>query len=115
MASLGMYGPYEFTKESIKNNCPDNKPGNYALGYLNDMSVFIVQYVGRSDTDLQKRLLQHIGENYKHFKAVYISTQEERYKKECINFHDFGGSDKLNNESHPARPYDSSKCPICSK
>jgi len=114
--SLGLIGPYSLNSEEIDINFPFNKPGNFALGYLDDSNVFIVEYVGRSDTDLNQILKTNLGKSYKYFKAKYIDNDKDRYDKECNNFHDFGEDKLLTNAAHPAPLQGTSyKCPVCDK
>ena len=116
MASLGMNGPYEFTSEKVDEIITKTSPGNYALGYM-DGNTFIVRYVGRSDSDLNDRIKDHLGESreYKFFKYSYASSPREAYEKECQNWHDFDGPNgKLKNSNHPDKPDDTNyKCPVC--
>ena len=121
MATLNMDGPYTLNTPTINAQVSKkNSPGNYALGHSKkskdspDKSIFIVEYVGRSDTDLNGRLHQHVGSKYKEFKFSYASSPKEAFEKECKNYHDFGESEKLNNDIHPDRPDNSDwKCPYC--
>jgi len=114
MAILGMSGPYVFTTEKIDEVVTKKSAGNYALGYTNNEGTFIVKYVGRSDTDLNKELKAKISDKYKQFKYSYATSPKAAFEKECHNFHDFGGSAKLHNTYHPGRPHGSNwKCPIC--
>lgn len=114
MASLGLEGPWALTAKNIDENFTRKEPGNYALGYMDANSVFIVKYVGRSDTDLNDRLHKHLGESYPLFKAKYASSPKTAFEKECQNWHDFGGLEgKLDNKIHPGEPTDASwKCPV---
>ena len=56
MASLEMNGSYDLTKAAIESNVTKKAAGNYALGHLerkaDGSKSFIVEYVGRSDTDV---------------------------------------------------------------
>lgn len=116
MASLGLEGPYTLDTATIDNTVTRTSAGNYALGYVNDKGKFIVHYVGRADEDLKARLKQWVGKKskYKSFKASYASSAKAAFEKECHNYHDFGGSDKLDNEYHPDRPNGTDwKCPVC--
>ncbi|GAI79270.1 unnamed protein product, partial [marine sediment metagenome] len=90
-------------------------PGNYALGYINDKGTFIVLYVGRSDDDLNNRLHDWTGSTkYKSFKASVAPSLKSAFEKECQNYHDFGGSEKLENDYHPDRPEGKTwSCPVC--
>ncbi|MBA3045855.1 MAG: hypothetical protein FP824_06540 [Euryarchaeota archaeon] len=112
MASLGMEGPYELTSEKIDAIITRTSAGNYALGYMNGDS-FNVNYVGRSDNDVKKRLKDWVGE-YKKFKFSYATSRKDAFEKECRNYHDFGGSKSLDNKLHPERPDDATwACPVC--
>ena len=53
MASLNMKGPYSFNREKVNEIVTRTTAGNYALGYLNEKNTFIVQYVGRADSDVR--------------------------------------------------------------
>lgn len=39
-----MKGPYLYTREAIDENVTKTSAGNYALGYKDEKSTFIVQY-----------------------------------------------------------------------
>ena len=101
MATLNMIGPYELTRSKINEVVTQTSPGNYALGYVNSENTFIVQYVGRSDSDVASRLRQHVGEKYKRFKYSYATSPKAAFEKECINYHDFGESRLLDNSIDP--------------
>lgn len=112
MASLNMLGPFNLTTPEIDNQVRTTSSGNYALGHLKD-NTFMVMYVGRSDTDLNSRLKDHVGE-HPLFKYSYAGTPKDAFEKECKNFHEFGGSEKLKNTNHPDRPDGSElECPHC--
>jgi hypothetical protein len=114
MASLGMEGPYDFTSSEIDRVVTRTSPGNYALGYKNDEGTFIVLYVGRSDIDVNEELKARLDSRYKHFKYSYATSPKAAFEKECRNYHDFGGSEKLDNKIHPSRPAKTDwKCPVC--
>lgn len=108
-----MKGPYPLTKEEVDMRIEVGRKGNYAYGYTNADNVFVVEYVGRSDSDLNGRIKHGIAKGYKEFKFSYASTVKEAFEKECRNYHDFGGKAKLDNRCHPDRPdgkdYD---CPV---
>ncbi len=113
-----MDGPFSLNCETIDREVTCTKPGNYALGYLNDKGVFIVKYVGRADSDVNGRLKAHVTEGYPLFKFKYATSPKAAYEKECKNFHDFGGDKgRLDNKIHPDLPNESKnwKCPICDK
>lgn len=113
MATLDMNGSYELTTAKINAAVTKTSPGNYALGYRKD-DIFVVQYVGRSDSDVAARLKQHVGKKYTRFKFSYATSAKAAFEKECHNYHDFGGKEKLDNTIHPDRPAGSGwKCPCC--
>ena len=118
MPFLNMYGPYEFTKEMVDRKITKKSAGNYALGYLRN-DVFVVRYVGRSDSDVNGRIKDHIGEcdEYQMFKFSYATSPRAAFLEECRNWHDFQGpSGKLNNEYHPDKPKGTHwVCPECGK
>jgi hypothetical protein len=68
MRLLEMSGSYPLDPGSIDDVLMQTSPGNYALGYM-DGGVFEVFYVGRSDSDLRRRLHEWVG----------MPTQGERY------------------------------------
>jgi hypothetical protein len=114
MHDLQMSGAYLFTIETIDDIVTRRSPGNYALGFTNDNGTFIVQYVGRSDTDLNQELKKKYCESYKRFKFSYAETPKAAFEKECQNYHDFGQSVGLHNTHHPACPDGTDwKCPVC--
>ena len=68
MRSLEMNGSYPLTDEAVDERVTRTSPGNYALGYM-DGTTFMVFYVGRSDSDVKRRLHEWVGmpsryENY---------------------------------------------------
>ena len=124
MASLDMGYSYDLTYGEIDRLVESGRIGNYALGYLNERGIFIVRYVGRSDTDLRERIKHGIEDmfadntcHFERFKYSYANSAEEAYNKECRNFHDFGGEEGfLVNKVHPDKPEGyKGYCPICNK
>lgn len=121
MASLEMgKESFELNNKTIDSLIGDNAIGNYALGYLIEKtSTFVVLYVGRSDTNLNKRLKDHVGEFAKcnRFKYVIQDNVKAAYYLECKNYHDFDGPDgRLLNEKHPDSPNGLLlECPYCLK
>ncbi len=107
---------YPFTAAEIDRLVTTVSAGNYALGYINGNGKFAVRYVGRSDGNLNQRLKSHLGnhDDCTHFKFSYAGSPKAAFEKECQNFHDFGGVQKLKNVNHPAEPANSKlwKCPI---
>ena len=109
-----MQGPYNFTLSEIDRIVTRTSSGNYALGRTGD-DTFFVSYVGRSDSDINQELKVRLTLNYAKFKYSYATSPKAAFEKECRNYHDFGGSEKLDNKIHPSRPPGTGwKCPICS-
>lgn len=117
MPSLGMGDAhYPLDVATIDAQVTRTAPGNYALGHLNSVGQFVVEYVGRSDSDVASRLKQHAGTGYARFKFGYATSPKAGFERECTNYHDFGGPQgTLANKYHPQRPANTDwKCPRCS-
>jgi hypothetical protein len=119
MPSLDMSGPYPLTAEAIDEYVAEGKIGNYALGVYGKNKLAI-KYIGRSDTDLNKRLKEHIEEKgYTCFKFSCAESTVQAYQKECLNYHDFiDAGFRLDNTIHPAKPKnhpDDLRCPRCGR
>ena len=109
MASSGLRGPYPLTKDGIDGEVTSISPGAYALGH-SDNNTFYIDYVGRSDTDVNDRLHDHIGDNPQ-FKYEYYASSKAAFEKECHLYHDFKPP---RNNIHPARPQGRDwECPRC--
>jgi len=61
MADTGLKGPYPLTNDEIDRIITQTSPGVYALDRENSSGTFIVNYVGRSDDDVNDRLKDWIG------------------------------------------------------
>jgi hypothetical protein len=110
MPSTGLLGPFPLTSQGIDIEITRTSPGAYALGSVDMASVFHVNYVGRSDDDLAKRLKQHVTA-YKHFKYGCYASPKGAFEKECNLYHDFSPAA---NKVHPARPSGANwRCPRC--
>ena len=115
MPSTGLsIGPYGLSTKNIDVAVVRTSPGAYALGRMNTAGEFVVEYVGRSDDDVNARLKTHAATGkYSAFKADYTATMKAAFEWECRMFHDFPG---LDNAIHPARPAGSNwTCPRCMK
>ena len=108
-----MNGPYVLSSAEIDRRIKKGTIGNYAYGHT-DNGTFYVEYVGRSDDDLNSRAKHGIGK-YKEFKFSYALTSKSAFEKECRNWHDFGGVEgRLDNKYHPDKPnFTDYKCPVC--
>ena len=60
MRSLEMSGSFPLSDEAIDDAVMRISPGNYALGYMED-NMFRVFFVGRSDSDVRRRLHEWVG------------------------------------------------------
>lgn len=111
MASTGWNNYYSLSITEIDRVITRTSAGAYALGAVSN-NTFNISYIGRSDSDLNARLKQHVGK-YIHFKAGYLDSPKAAFEKECHLFHDFSPTD---NTIHPDRPNGSGwKCPRCNK
>ena len=109
MARSGLRGTYPLTEKGLNENVTRQLPGAYALGHTAN-GKFYIDYVGRSDSDVKKRLHDHIGENSV-FMYEYYASSEEAFEKECYLYHEFRPP---RNKIHPAQPADSDwQCMIC--
>lgn len=72
-----------------------------------------IVYVGRSDTDLRRRLIQHADANRADFFTYDIHwTREQAYVMECALFHNT--RHQAMNKIHPAIPAgEAVPCPFC--
>ena len=84
---------------------PATSAGNFALGRVEE-NRFHVLYVGRDDHDLAKRLRSLTGRHprYKAVVSGYAPSVRAAFDRECEDFHDFLGSERLDNLTHPQRP-----------
>ena len=114
MAPPTIEGPYELTQKNIDEAVGETHPGVYQLGSLFQDSFFL-RYIGRSDTDVRETLKSWVGcDRYSHFRFRYSSSPPAAFAEECREYHENGGSEDLDNESHPQRPEDTDwKCPVC--
>ncbi|MGA2162153.1 MAG: hypothetical protein ABSG28_08170 [Methanoregula sp.] len=109
---LEMKGSFRLDKETIDQNVILDKPGNYRLGHRNESKdTFVVEYVGRSDDNLNRRLHEWIDKSYKRFKMRYANNPKEAFENECKEYHHYSN---LDNEDHPKKPDGTNlKCPYC--
>ena len=83
--------------------------GNYRL-YRIDKNGRRHIYVGRSDTDLQRRLLKHLyydNPAYDEFEFECSNSVKDAYNQECRDYHYFKNQNSgfiLDNRNHPDTP-----------
>ena len=71
----------------IKQIVPKKSVGSYRLGIFSE-EQFDVLYFGRSDTNLQRRLLQHSKDGkFSHFTFELTDSLLEAYRLECRDWH----------------------------
>jgi len=113
MPNSGLNGPYPLAHEKIDAVVTRESPGAYIFGRASN-GTFYVSYVGRSDSDVNRRLHEHV-EEYPSFKFGYFPSPKPAFEKECQLWHDFRGPEgELDNKNHPARPEGTDwGCPVC--
>jgi hypothetical protein len=115
MQSTAVEGPHRLTPQKVAEVITKTSAGNFALGRVQE-NGFCVLYVGRSDDDVAKELCSWANQ-YPHYKAFmfsYASSPRAAFDKECEDFHDFGGTERLDNLGHPQRPDQTEwLCPRC--
>lgn len=106
------YMVHKFTEYNIKKYVDEFTIGNYRLGNkdVNENPI----YIGRSDTNLQSRLLQHLRDRNKYdfFSFKIASSKKDAYIQECKDFHNFYKS--IENKIHPDKPdkINNINCPV---
>lgn len=105
---------YKLTPWLVKMLIPKGYKGSYVL-YFKKHEIVEPFYVGRSDTDLRRRLLSHpYLETADYFEYFVFDSCEKAYLSETALYHNFEFS--LLNEIHPAMPAHSFlKCPFCNE
>jgi hypothetical protein len=98
-------GPHSLKPQKIAEVVTKTCAGNYALGRVQE-NGFCILYVGRSDDDLAKQLHSWARQHtrYKAFVFSYAPHPRAVFDKECEDFHDLGGTERLDNAEHPKRP-----------
>jgi hypothetical protein len=112
--STGLRGSFELDEETINEEVGHGSPGVYALGYKKE-NTFLIQNIGRSDTDVHARLKEYIGK-YDRFKYAYADSSEAAFIKECNLYHAFSGPEGkiLHNKNHPEKTKNTTwLCPKC--
>jgi hypothetical protein len=110
MPRTGLAGPHALTDDTINEVVTKVSAGVYAAGRVNKENLFLISYIGRSDSDLSVGLHDYVGK-YSKFKFGYFDTPRAAFEKQCHLYHDFGPPD---NRVHPARPMRTKwSCPRC--
>jgi hypothetical protein len=105
-------GPFPLTQYSVEEHTREDWPAAYQL-FRSRWGP--VRYVGRSDTDIRRRLLEHVREGeYSYFYVEHKRDPVEAFFRECGWWH-YHRSTIENDEVHPARPRGyRDACPKCS-
>ena len=94
----------ELNRTNVRMNIDSQTIGSYLLGYLDPGERFIPMYPGRSDTNLQSRLLTHASNRiFTHFRFFPTRRVKEAYLRECRDYHDLLDQG-ITNVIHPRRP-----------
>ena len=111
MSGSGLKGSFPLSKGQVDAQVSIVSPGIFALGTRSaDGSKFTIARVGRSDTDVNRRLHEYVG-RYSHFKFGYSPSSAAAFEKECALFHHLHPRD---NKAHPLRPAGTMwRCPMC--
>jgi hypothetical protein len=114
-------GPFPFSLLSVDQHVEPNRIGAYVLqGPGERKGDLVIARVGRSDTDLNRRLKAYLT-NFPytadaryyaitHFSFGYLETKASAFETECVLFHDW---EPPLNDHHPGRPRGSIRgCPV---
>lgn len=103
-----MAGDHSLTSSNVDSHV-DNRIGVYKLYNSREGPL---RYVGMSK-NLNERLKDHVGD-YSHFEHEYQPNETEAYERQARIYHHHGGTDDLDNGTHPQRPHRQVVCPVCS-
>lgn len=107
---------HELNRSNVRLNVERKTIGSYLLGYIDPEDEFIPLYPGRSDTNLQNRLLRHASLGYfTHFRFFPTNRIREAFLRECRDYHLLlrAGITNIIHPRHPnGLPY---SCPYCAK
>jgi hypothetical protein len=114
MPFLGMRGPYDLNPAKVDEVVRTHVPGVFATGYTKESGAFVVQYIGRSDSDVGKEIKAQESDSSARFKWAEAESAHAAFEAQCRLYHDFGGCNVLENEDHPHRPHGTNwPCPVC--
>ncbi|MBU0460320.1 MAG: hypothetical protein KJ771_05950 [Nanoarchaeota archaeon] len=84
---------YVLRPEIIRKEVKKNHPGVYTLGKF-EKDEFYVKYVGRSETCLRRRLLEHAKKSVsKFFNFKQFSDKNSAIRNEMVDFFTYNGLD----------------------
>ena len=121
MAGTGLLGSFPLTRESITENVIERDGqwmiGVFLLGHVkktDNKRRFIVQAVGRSDSDMAAALMDLV-DRYDSFKFHTYASTRRAFEKECRLYHKFKPADT---QEHPQPPENTkfvcpdARCPL---
>lgn len=108
--SDGLRGSFPLNEQTINEEVDYGSPGVYALGYK-EGETFIIEHIGRSDTNVNAQLKKHIG-RYDRFKFDTSELPSYAFIKECEVYHALGGPG--GRIPHPDPGGMAWSCPKCS-
>ncbi|MEE9552815.1 MAG: hypothetical protein V3W18_00850 [candidate division Zixibacteria bacterium] len=112
--NFGLSKSYPLDPETVEKAIKMRAAGNFALGEIGETGSFVVEYVGRSGSDVKRKIKAMLGRQYSAFRYCYAMTPKDAFEKDCRIFHDLGGSIMLDNTEHPTRPERVKwQCPLC--
>ena len=89
MPSTGLGLSYPLTNEKIDEVVTTKSASTYVLGHKKtekkeekEETTFVVEYVGRADSDVNDRLKKWVGK-YERFKFGYYGSPKAAFEKEC--------------------------------
>jgi len=102
---MGLKGPYPLCEVSFR-----VQPASMGV-YILSRNGTVASYVGRSDSDLQQRIVSSASEGrYVAFWFDYATSPMDAYKYESELYHKY---DPPDNQAHPAVPPNADwRCPI---
>jgi hypothetical protein len=112
MRTTELRGPYTLDNETINAVVTRISPGYYWLSHAPEGERFEIDRNGRSDSNVNRRLHEHVGD-YDQFTFSYATSPKEAYEKECEHFHKYRPPDC---DYHPDSPDgEDLPCPYCGK
>jgi hypothetical protein len=113
MPSLKMRGPYRLNESTVEEKVTESAPGNFALGDIANDGAVKVEYIGRSDSDINAALKSWVPkiDVDRLFKFSYATSAQAAYERECVHYHDFRPPGR---HVHPVPPPgERLRCPHC--
>jgi len=110
----GRFVPHVLLPRVVRRVVEPQRSGVYVLGQ--DNGGFMAGYVGRSDTDLQRRLMTHNHrDEFEYFIFRYAGSPKEAFHLECELWHAHEETASVMlNRIHPDAPSGSGlECPYC--